>query len=195
MDMYLQDTVQTLTTKLLHTARFPNYEALKGAVNAYSSKVGYGSKIVPADGTTRAEFVCLVSTDCTFNIRASARSKKELGIFRVNKKSCITHSCDQLLHMGQTVQPDKYAVARMLVPQVTSQGTVPDAGSVQTIAAETLDMPVKKATAYRAMALAKATVFGEYNEEFTYIEPYLEQFVAQNPGSKMYVNFDANGHK
>ena len=31
-------------------------------------------------------------------------------------------------------------------------------------------------------------------EEFTYIEPYLEQFAAQNPGSKMYVNFDANGN-
>ena len=47
--------------------------------------------------------------------------------------------------MGQTVQQ----ISMLL-----------DACSVQTIAAERLDLPVKKATAYRAMALAKATVFG-----------------------------------
>ena len=82
----------------------------------------------------------------------------------------------------------------MLAGQLATQGTLPDASSIVSIASQALDMPVKKATAYRARGLAKVRVFREYNEEFTYIEPYLEQFLEQNPGSKMYVKFDANGH-
>ena len=62
------------------------------------------------------------------------------------------------------------------------------------IAAEKLQMPIKKATAYRAMHIAKTTVFGSLNEEFTFIEPYLHRFLDLNPGSKMYVKFDHQGH-
>ena len=50
----MNDTTESLTQKLLVHGRFASYELLKGAVNAYSARIGYGSKRVRADGKTRA---------------------------------------------------------------------------------------------------------------------------------------------
>ena len=144
----MNDTTDSLAQKLLVDGRFASYELLKGAVNVNSARIGYGSKIVRADGKTRAEFACLVNKGCTFSVSASARSSKEPGVFRVTKKSCLTHTCDQLLHLGQAVQADKCALSRVLAGQLATQGTLPDASSIVSIAAQALDMPVKKAAAY-----------------------------------------------
>ena len=57
----MNDTTDSLAQKLLVHGRFASYELLKGAVNAYSARIGYGSKIVRADGKTRAEFARLVN--------------------------------------------------------------------------------------------------------------------------------------
>ena len=43
MDLYVNDTTDSLTQKLLVHGRFASYELLKGAVNAYSARIGYGS--------------------------------------------------------------------------------------------------------------------------------------------------------
>ena len=43
------------------------------------------------------------------------------------------------------------------------------------LAAEKMHMPIKRATAYRAMQLAKVEAFGNEDEEFCYFEPYLNK--------------------
>ena len=53
------------------------------------------------------------------------------------------------------------------------------------LAAEKMHMPIKRATAYHAMQLAKVEAFGNEDEEFCYFEPYLNKFLELNPGSKM----------
>ena len=62
------------------------------------------------------------------------------------------------------------------------------------LAAEKMHMPIKRATAYRPMQLAKVEAYGNEDEEFCYFEPYLNKFLELNPGSKMYVRFDEQGH-
>ena len=52
MDLYVNDTANILAQKLLVNGRFSTYEVLKGPVNAYSARIGYGRNIVRADGKT-----------------------------------------------------------------------------------------------------------------------------------------------
>ena len=133
---------------------------LKGAVQAYSAKIAYGFKPFREDGKTSAEFVCSVDKDCTFHVPTSARSTKVPGVFRISNKVNLNHCCNQLDHMGTSVKADKYAVARLIAPQLNSQGSLPQGGAVMALAAEKMHMPIKRATTYRAMQLAKVEAFG-----------------------------------
>ena len=49
------------------------------------------------------------------------------------------------------------------------QSALPQGSAVVSEAAETFHMPIKSATAFRAMNLARVKVFGTLNEEFQYI--------------------------
>ena len=138
MDLFMNDLPEILEQKILGKRRFATYEALKGAVHEYSAKIGYGCKVGRADGN------------------ASARSTTEPEVFWGAKKSSLSHCCDELQHFGQVFQADTYALSWVLASQLQSQGSLPEASSIVTIAAKTLDMPVKKAT------------------ELLYIEPELQ---------------------
>ena len=159
----------------------------KCALAQYEAESGYKLKITKKDAV-KAKVVCTLA--CGFQLNVRCKPKNKMWYISA-KSSVLTHNCDITNHQIPTVKP--CALAKILDTDFKASNCLPSWKDIQT-KCQQKHLHVSKKVAYTARSVLKKSQWGNEEQEYGLIKPYLMELTRLNPGSHYFFEQDSEGH-